>query len=88
VKALLLFSALLLTACSTHGREEASKCEVTEAQLRQAIQKVSRMSPYTGKRAGRCDLIVDDGRAVSVITPDVQKRVEEMIAREKAESKN
>jgi hypothetical protein len=78
----------MLTACTAHGRVDASKCGLTEAQLRQSIQEVSGMTPYTGKRAGRCDLIVDDAREVTVITPEIEKRVEEMIAREKAESKN
>jgi hypothetical protein len=88
VKAIVVASALLLTSCSNQARENASKCGLSEAQLRQAIQEVSRMSPYAGKPAGRCDLIVDDGGEVSVITPEIQKRVEEMIAREKAEAKH
>ena len=86
MKILTLPLVLMLAACSGHGREEARKCGLTEAQLSDAVHEVSRMAPYAGKRFGKCDLIVDDGRNVSVITPETQKRVEEMIANEKAEA--
>jgi hypothetical protein len=86
VKALSALFMMFLAACSSHDREEASKCDLTESQLREAIHEVSQMPPYAGKRFGRCDLIVDDGRDVSVITPETQKRVEEMIANENVEA--
>jgi hypothetical protein len=44
------------------------------------------MEPYSVKSVGSCDLIVDDARNVSVITPEIQRSVENLIAREKAEA--
>ena len=87
MKVVVLGSALLIiVACTSHHREEASKCGATEAQMSQAVDEVSRMEPYAGKRVGRCELIVDDGRAVSIITPEIQRSVDNMIALENAES--
>ena len=67
------FVPLLLVACSSHDSEDASKCGVTEDQLRQAIEEVSSMTPYSGKPIGRCDLIVGDGDDVHVITPEINE---------------
>ena len=46
------------------------------------------MPPYQGKKTGKCDLIVDDARHVSVITLEMQRTVENMMAREKAGTSN
>jgi hypothetical protein len=81
-----LSGAALLTGCGPDVGSNAAKCGVSDDQLREAINAVSRMSPYSGKTVGKCDLIVDDGRNVSVITPEIERSVENMIAREKAEA--
>jgi len=46
------------------------------------------MDAYTGRRVGQCELIVDDARNVMIITPEIQRSVMNMIAREKAEARN
>jgi len=80
--------ALALLGCSSQAAENANKCGVTEDQLARAIDKVAEMPPYSGSRLGQCDLIVDDGHNVAVITPEIQQRVEKMLAQEKTETKD
>jgi hypothetical protein len=82
----LVLVTLALQACSP-SLDDAEECGLTEVQLRQAIDEVSEMNPYTGKRVGQCELIVDDGDTVSVITPETQRRVDDMVAQEKAQQK-
>jgi hypothetical protein len=76
----------MLTGCGSDIDANAPKCGVSEDQLREAIEAVSDMDPYSGRSLGRCDLIVDDARNVSVITPGIKRSVEDMIAREKAKA--
>jgi len=61
---------------------------VTEYQLREAIDAAARQEPYTSRRIGNCDLLNDDAGNVSVITPEIRQKVEQMIAREKTEANN
>jgi hypothetical protein len=80
--------AAALAACSSIDSGSARECGVTEEQLRDGIEQVSSKSPYAGQKPWRCYLIVDDARNVLIITPDIQRSVENMIAHENAGSKN
>jgi len=79
---------LLLTACSSQSPQDAKKCGVTDTQLRKAIDVVAQQEAYSSRRIGRCDLLNDDAGNVSVITPEIKREVENMIAREKAVADN
>ena len=81
-----IFAAL--AGCTSHAGEDAKKCSVSVAQLKKGMEMVSKMQPYSGQQVGRCDLIVDDTRNVSVITPEIRRSVDSMIARKKLETKN
>jgi hypothetical protein len=84
----MLIIVAALAACSSYDTDNAKRCGVTEEQLRSGIDQVSEKKPYSGEKLGRCELIVDDARNVLIITPDIKRSVENMIAREKAGSKN
>ena len=78
--------SLLITACSSPAPGQAQKCGVADAQLREAIDEATQQKPYSSLQIGRCNLLNDDAKNVVVITPEIQREVENMIAREKAES--
>jgi len=88
VRVVALISAAALAGCSSYGSGDARKCGVTDSELRSGIKELSTQEPYSGRRLGRCDLIVADAREVTVITPEIQRSVENMIARENAEKIN
>ena len=79
-----LTALLILVGCNAHDLSEARDCGLSEDELREAIKGVAKMAPYSGRESGRCDLIVDDAGNVSVITPEIQRSVDEMMAREEA----
>ena len=80
--------SLAITGCGPQTYGDPSECGVAEAELRQAVEEVSEMTPYSGKPLGQCDLIVDDGHNVLIITPEIKRSVERMMAREEAEAKD
>ena len=86
MKLILLGMAMTLVAFSSHDVGDAASCGVTEAQLRNGMENASKMKPHSGHKLGQCNLIVDDARNVSIITPKIQRSVEKMKAREKAEA--
>ena len=65
----------------------AVKCGVSESEFIEARDLVLKQPPYSDGRVGRCDLIRDDSPYVVVITPEIQLRVELMLAREAAEKR-
>ena len=73
--------ALPLAACSAPDvSTAASKCQVSQAILKQAVTEASHLPPYQGRRVGKCELIVDSdsGGHVAVITPEIMYAVEKM----------
>ncbi len=84
----LLLIVFSMTACSAGQAENAEKCGVTGAQLDRGIEEVSQLEPYSAREVGQCHLIVDDAGYVTVITPEIESEVENMIAREKVGSGN
>lgn len=78
-----------LAACSdtTELRDVAEKCGVTEAELKKGKEDVAALKPYSSRQLGKCHLMNDDAHNVLVVTLEIQRSVEKMIAAEKAEAK-
>ena len=75
-----------LAGCNSVTDGNAEDCGVSSAEFDQAVEEVSQLQPYTGKKLGQCELIVNDAEFVHVLTPETQEDVERMIAQERAKA--